>query len=74
MGEHLGRMMQQSGRDGTKRIGPAADLSQMKYGNRRVVVANSYERVRELFVKNINQTSDRPTSYVFEHFVGNTST
>lgn len=56
-----------------KRLGPKADLLQMKFGNRRVVVANSFERVRELFVKNANSTSDRPVSHVFAHFVGTVS-
>lgn len=47
-----------------------ADLLQIKFGSKRVVVANSFNMVRELFVKHANQTSARPRQYIFEHFVG----
>ena len=45
-------------------------LLQVKYGTRRIVVANSFGMVRELFVRNSNQTSGRPGQYIFKHFVG----
>lgn len=47
-----------------------AELLQVKFGSRRVVIANSFDMVRELFVRNANQTSARPRQYIFEHFIG----
>ncbi|EXJ94377.1 hypothetical protein A1O1_02771 [Capronia coronata CBS 617.96] len=46
------------------------DLLQVKLGNRRIVIANSFNMVRDLFVRNAAQTSARPRQYIFEHYIG----
>ncbi len=47
-----------------------ADLLQLRYGQSRVVVANSFSAVKEIFVKNARKTADRPRQYMFEKYVG----
>lgn len=47
-----------------------SELLQVRFGNKRVVIANSFNMVRELFVGHANQTSGRPRQYIFKHFVG----
>ncbi|KAF2098444.1 cytochrome P450 [Rhizodiscina lignyota] len=52
----------------SKRLG--SDLLQVRWGNRRVVIANSFDSVKELFVTNAAATSARPRQYIFEKYVG----
>jgi phenylacetate 2-hydroxylase len=52
----------------SKKLG--SDLLQVKFGNRRIVVANSYESIKEIFVTNGASTNARPSQYVFEKYVG----
>lgn len=47
-----------------------SELLQVRFGNKRVVIANTFQTVRELFVTNARQTSGRPNQYIFKHFVG----
>ncbi|EXJ80755.1 hypothetical protein A1O3_07039 [Capronia epimyces CBS 606.96] len=47
-----------------------SDLLQVKFGRNRVVVANSFNAVREVFVTNGHLTSARPRQYVFEKYIG----
>ncbi|EXJ85327.1 hypothetical protein A1O1_05691 [Capronia coronata CBS 617.96] len=47
-----------------------APIFQMKYGQIRVVVANTFAAIREIFVTNARKTSDRPRQYMFEQYVG----
>lgn len=46
------------------------DLLQVKFGQNRVVIANSWDAVREIFVTNANKTSARPRQFVFERYIG----
>lgn len=52
----------------SKRLG--SDLIQVKFGNRRVVIANTFDSVKELFVTHGGATSARPRQYIFEKYVG----
>ncbi|EXJ90308.1 hypothetical protein A1O1_03407 [Capronia coronata CBS 617.96] len=54
--------------DWGKRFG--SDLLQVKFGRNRVVIANTVDSVRELFVTNGHLTSARPRQYVFEKYIG----
>ena len=47
-----------------------SELLQVKFGNRRVVIANSFESIREIFVTNGASSHARPRQYVFEKYVG----
>lgn len=52
----------------SKRLG--SDLLQVKFGRNRVVIANSFNAVRELFVTHGHLTSRRPRQYIFEKYIG----
>jgi phenylacetate 2-hydroxylase len=46
---------------------------QLRMGNRRAVVINSFEAAREWFVKNQASTLDRPSFYTFHGVISATS-
>jgi phenylacetate 2-hydroxylase len=46
---------------------------QLRMGNRRAIILNSFEAAREWFVKNQTATLDRPSFYTFHGVVSATS-
>jgi len=48
------------------------DVFQMRLGTRMVVVANSYDSVRELWIKNRDSNNSRPILYTFHSVVSKT--
>ncbi|ONH68234.1 Phenylacetate 2-hydroxylase [Cyberlindnera fabianii] len=48
------------------------DVFQMRLGSRIVVVANSYESVKELWIKNASANNSRPVLYTFHNIVSKT--
>ena len=49
-----------------KKLGP---VFQIRMGNKRIVVANSYESIRELWIKNQSSLISRPTLHTFHTVV-----
>lgn len=50
----------------SKKLGP---VLQVRMGNRRIVVANTYDSVRELWIKNQSALISRPMLYTFHNVV-----
>ncbi|CCH42459.1 Cytochrome P450 2C25 [Wickerhamomyces ciferrii] len=48
------------------------DVFQMRFGTRIVVVANSFDSVKELWIKNRNANNSRPILYTFHSVVSST--
>jgi hypothetical protein len=52
----------------SKKLG--SNLLQVRFGSRKVVIANSFDSIKEIFVANAAATSAKPQQYVFERHVG----
>lgn len=48
------------------------DVYQVRMGDRRVVVVNSYDAIKELWLQNRNKTNSRPSLYTFHSVVSST--
>lgn len=48
------------------------DVYQIRMGTRRVVIANSYDSVKELWIKNKDSNNSRPVLYTFHSVVSST--